>query len=101
MPTGYSNIGAIYEEGRGIKQNYRQAYRWYYKSGKMGLASAQYKVGMMLIEGKGVKENYKKGLAWIQEAAKNNDPKAKITLKVLLSRVIQGMKETDNSSDKK
>jgi uncharacterized protein len=40
-----SNLGAMYDRGEGVPQNYREALKWYRMSADQGNAMAQYNIG--------------------------------------------------------
>ena len=70
------NLGLIYEYGKGVKKNYKEALKWYILSAKQGYPSAQYNVGFMYHSGKGTEQNYKEALKWYELSAKQGKAKA-------------------------
>ena len=52
------NLGFMYENGRGVAQDYAEAMRWYRKAAGQGDADAQFNLGVMYQEGRGVKQDY-------------------------------------------
>ena len=40
-------IGMMYEEGRGVTQDYAEAMKWYRLAAEQGVADAQYNIGVM------------------------------------------------------
>ena len=46
----------MYSKGRGVKQNYKTALKWYRKAADQGNATAQYNLGV-IHKGQGVKQN--------------------------------------------
>ena len=61
----------MYDNGRGVPQDDKQAVHWYTKSAKQGNAVAQSKLGLMYYEGKGFMQNYKKTYMWLNLAIHN------------------------------
>lgn len=47
-------IGDIYYDGMGVKQDYAEAAKWFYKAAVQNNSSAQYKLAMMYSNGEGV-----------------------------------------------
>ena len=74
------SLGSMYEEGRGVRQNYSTAAKWYQKAADSGLASAQFKLGLMYEEGRGVRQNYSTAANFYIEAAKKSHSSAKNNL---------------------
>ena len=66
-----SNLGVMYEEGQGARQDYAQAVQWYRKAAEQGLAEAQYNLGVMYAKGEGVRQNYKIAKGWFGKACDN------------------------------
>jgi TPR repeat protein len=71
-----NNIGFLYENGLGVKQDYVEAARWYQMAAVVGYARAQFHLGNLYDLGLGVPHD--KGLAveWIRKAADAGDPAA-------------------------
>ena len=64
-----SNLGVMYYEGKGVRQDYQKAVEWYTKAANQGNAHAQYNLGVMYDEGKGVRQDYQKAVEWFTKAA--------------------------------
>ena len=56
-----SNVGQMYETGRGVKQSYADALAWYRRAAEQGLATAQYNLGVLYDNGHGVARDYRGG----------------------------------------
>ncbi|MDR2220364.1 MAG: sel1 repeat family protein [Methylobacillus sp.] len=50
-------LGWMYENGKGVPQDYKEAITWYRKAAEQGDADGQLFLGMMYLEGKGVPRN--------------------------------------------
>ncbi len=59
------NLGAMYERGQGVPQDYFQAVRWYRRAAEQGHASAQFNLGLMYNRGQGVMPNVIQAYMWI------------------------------------
>ena len=64
-----SNLGFMYDYGRGVKQDYGEAERWYRKAAEQGHAGAQCNLGVLFIEGRGVKQDFVEAMRWVLKAA--------------------------------
>ncbi|HHW5018725.1 TPA: tetratricopeptide repeat protein, partial [Haemophilus influenzae] len=51
------NLGVMYGNGRGVKQDYFKAVNWYRKAAEQGHADAQLNLGYMYEKGRGVKQD--------------------------------------------
>uniref|UniRef100_UPI0025971FFC tetratricopeptide repeat protein n=1 Tax=uncultured Psychrobacter sp. TaxID=259303 RepID=UPI0025971FFC len=54
------NLGWMYKNGEGVRQDYAKAVEWYTKAANQGNASAQYNIGLMYYGGEGVRQDYAK-----------------------------------------
>ena len=52
------NLGALYDSGEEVPQDYIQAFKWYKLAAEQGDESAQYNIATMYDEGQGVAQNY-------------------------------------------
>jgi hypothetical protein len=64
-----NNMGAMYEQGRGVAQDYAAAARWYRKAAEQGLAVAQLSIGGLYEQGHGVAQDAVQALMWVTLAA--------------------------------
>ena len=62
------NLGAMYDNGQGVRQNYAEALRWYRKAAEQGVAEAQYNLGAMYHNGQGVRQNFHLSKEWFGKA---------------------------------
>jgi hypothetical protein len=76
-----SNLGAMYDKGEGVSQNYPKALNWYRKAADQGNSMAQYNIGFMYASGHGVQQDDVTAHFWFslsaaqgdEDAAKNRD----------------------------
>ncbi|HYE37290.1 transglycosylase SLT domain-containing protein [Methylocaldum sp.] len=62
-----------HEHGRGIKQDYAEAYRLYCKAALLGDSQAAYNLGWMYFNGRGLSRKADVAVGWFLRAAKNGD----------------------------
>jgi TPR repeat protein len=74
------NVGAMYENGSGVRQDYAEAARWYRKAAELGDARAQYNLGIMNQNGWGVPQDYAEAVKWYRKAAKQGVASAQYNL---------------------
>ena len=67
----------MYSEGKGVKQDFREAVKWLRKAADQGYFPAQYDLGFIYANGKGVEQNFVTGYAWWNIAATNGQQNAK------------------------
>ena len=71
-----SNLGGMYDKGRGVAQDDKQAVAWYRKAAEQGDVDAQFNLGVMYNTGSGVAQDYKQSYAWFSSAAANGHSNA-------------------------
>lgn len=64
-------LGALYEQGRGVRADMAQAAYWYESAAEQGCAEAQYRLALMYREGRGVVCSTALACEWLQTAADN------------------------------
>ena len=75
-PKVFNNVAAIlhkancYYNGEGIKEDRKEALKWYEKAAKMGSIEAMTYVGNIYYMGEGVKKDCQLALSWYEKAAK-------------------------------
>lgn len=62
-------LGFLYANGQGLKQDYRNAVRWYTQAAERGHIEAQISLGMMFSEGQGVDRDIRQAIRWYEMAA--------------------------------
>lgn len=76
-PEGIRNMAVVYEHGRGVKQNYSEAYRLYCKAALMGDTLSAYSLGWMYFNGRGLPRDMAIAMHWFRRAAESGDAFAK------------------------
>jgi hypothetical protein len=82
-PSAESNLGVMYEQGRGVAQNYREAMRWFRLAALQGDASAQSNLGVMYYKGQGIAQDYGEARKWYRIAAGQRNLEAQFNLGVM------------------
>ncbi len=75
-----SNLGYLYEKGKGVPQDHVEAVSWYRKAADNGDAKAQFNLAIMYINGEGVFRNYRQAATWFRKAADQGHTKAQYSL---------------------
>jgi TPR repeat protein len=77
------NLGVLYDNGRGVPQDYVKARGWYEKAAAQGNPWAQHSLGVLYDNGRGVPQDYVKARDWYEKAAAQGNPWAQHNLGVL------------------
>jgi TPR repeat protein len=64
-----TTLGHLYNNGRGVPQDYTKARQWYEKAAALGDMKAQYHLGSLYENGRGVPQDYPKAHLWQEKAA--------------------------------
>jgi hypothetical protein len=75
-----SVLGAIYESGTGVSQDFAAAAKWYAKAAAQGDAGAQRSLGDCYFSGRGVPPDAAAAVAWYTKAAELGDARAQVSL---------------------
>ena len=74
------NLGWMYNEGKGVIQDYKESVKWYTKAAEQGLAEAQYNLGYMYANEQGVIQDYKEAAKWWKKSAEQGYSKSQFSL---------------------
>ncbi|RZN71352.1 tetratricopeptide repeat protein, partial [Avibacterium paragallinarum] len=66
-------LANAYHEGKGVKQDDFQAFKWTQKAAEQGFAEAQTNLGIMYGLGRGVKQDLNFAKMWASKACENGD----------------------------
>jgi hypothetical protein len=88
IATAQNYLGWMYDQGKGVTQDYKEAIKWYRLAAEQGYATAQNNLGVMYVMGKGVTQDYVRAGMWFNLAASKGDKNAKESL----DRMAKGMK---------
>ena len=79
-------LGLMYENGKGIEQNYKKAIEWYKKAAEQGYVDAQFHLGNMYCIGLGVVQDLEKAFEWYKKAAEQGNVYAQYDLGTMYER---------------
>ena len=79
-PAGQYNLGQMYREGLGVRQDDVEAAKWYRKAAEQGVASAENNLAIMYLKGKGVLQDKLEAAKWFRKAAEQGHPEAQFML---------------------
>ena len=68
-----NQLGLLYNEGKGVPQNFKQASVWFRKAAEQGHAGAQVNLGTLYFLAHGVSQNNQEALFWFHKAAAQRD----------------------------
>lgn len=70
------NLGQMYRQGIGVRQDFAQAFAWYAKAAEQNHAQAQFNLGVMYYLGQGVPQNYALAKNWMGRACEQGHQQA-------------------------
>jgi TPR repeat protein len=71
-----------YFNGKGVKQDYAQAFGWWHKAAVQGFAAAQFNLGALYDGGQGVQQSHVEAAKWYRKAADRGHGGAQLNLSV-------------------
>lgn len=77
------NLGVMYHQGVGIKQDYTEAVKWYNKAANNSNSKAQLNLGILYDMGKGVEKDAIKAAAFYEKAARKGMRDAQYNLGII------------------
>jgi TPR repeat protein len=81
--TAQLQLATLYYQGKGVKQDYSQAFLWYRRAAQQGDADAQYSLGNMYLMGEGIKQDDYQARQWYEKAAEQGHEGAQHNLQNL------------------
>ena len=79
--------GEMYCYGRGERQDYAEAVRWYLRAAEHGSTDAEYSLGHMYSCGQGVQRDDEKALGWFRRAAEHGSADARRRIQNILRSI--------------
>jgi len=67
------HLGAVYDDGEGVRRNFALAAYWYRQAARQGNSCAQRRLGDMYQYGAGVAQNAREAVRWYRKAARRGD----------------------------
>lgn len=77
------NLGIIYYNGQGVKQDYQEAFKWFKLAVEQNHAGAQFNLGVTYYNGHGVKQDDQEAFKWFKLAAEQNYARAQLMLGIM------------------
>ncbi len=74
------NLGSMYAQGDGVKQDYQAAFYWYRLAAMSGHEAAQFSLGCMYASGQGVIQDHQEAVHWYRLASAQGSPGAQFNL---------------------
>lgn len=74
------NLGVIYNNGEGVKRDFKQAFVWFRKAAEQGHSESQLAIGDMYLLGQGVVKDNNLALDWRLKAAERGNFSAQVRL---------------------
>lgn len=84
-PDALFNIGLLYMQGKGVKQNDRTAMEWFKQAAQYGSVDAAYNLGVLYAEGRGIYPSPKDAIYWWRQAAEVGHAESQYNLGVMLA----------------
>ena len=81
--------GEMYCYGRGERQDYAEAVRWYLRAAEHGSTDAEYSLGHMYSCGQGVERDDEKALGWFRRAAEHGSADARRRIQNILRSMVR------------
>jgi localization factor PodJL len=91
-------VGSRFADGKGIKQDFDAALKWYRRSAGRGFALAQYRLGTLYERGLGVAKDSHRARVWYERAARQDNIKAMHNLAVLAAGSGSGKPDYDTAA---
>jgi uncharacterized protein len=73
-------LGLLHMVGKGVDQDFFEAFKWFLKAAEQGHARAQFELGLLYENGHGVEQNKEVALQWFLKAAEQGDADAQYEL---------------------
>ena len=74
------DLGLMYSSGDGVKQDYKEAFKWWRKAAEQGYAEAQYNLALCYDNGEGVSKSKTEAVRWYRKAAEQGEVHAQWNL---------------------
>lgn len=74
------DVASAYYLGKGVPQDYTEAFRWYKMAANQGEPSAEDGLGYMYVSGRGIKQDYAEALRWYKRSAEDGNAKGQFDL---------------------
>ena len=98
---GQVRLGAMYEEGYGIDQDYTEALLWYRESAEQGNSLGQNNLDEMYKRGRGVPQSFSEAMIWFRKSAEQGEAVGQYNLGDMYSkkRAYDGVEREENHAE--
>ena len=86
-PYAQYYLGSMYANGQGLKQDFKEAAKWYERAAKQGIPQAQFRLGEIYMSGRGVPMDLERSYAWFAVASHLGHAQAAKALQSSLQRL--------------
>jgi TPR repeat protein len=76
----FCNLAMMYDQGDGVAENPKLAFKYYKKAAELGDVMAQCNFAILYHEGRGIRKDDKNAIYWCRKAARRGDDKAQHNL---------------------
>ncbi len=90
-------LGTLYERGRGVPRNAKEALKWYEKAARAGNVKAMHNLAVMLTNGQGGRTSYAEAARWFLSAARYGLRDSQYNLAVLYQRGLGVLKDEEEA----
>jgi len=88
-------LAKCYEEGRGVPQDFAEAFKWCEKAAVQGHTDAEYMLGTCYAFGIHVSQNYEQAVTWHEKAARQGHPDAQYIMGLSYNHGLAGTEDHD------
>jgi len=85
-PRGMTQLGIMYEQGKGVTKDANEAFRLFHKGAEAGNVRSMIEVGILYAHGKGVTENDIEAVSWFRKAADAGNARGMTQLGIMYAR---------------
>ena len=89
-----TELGELYDQGKGVPQDYAEAVKWYRMAAEQGYSVAQYNLGLMYANGRGVPQDLTESVRRFRIAAEQGNTKAQLFLGLMYAPVARAYHRT-------
>jgi len=92
-------LAKCYEEGRGVPQDFAEAFKWCEKAAVQGYADAEYMLGTCYAFGMHVSQDYPVAVRWHEKAASQGHPDAQYIVGLSFNHGLAGTEDHDVAAE--
>lgn len=90
-PVAQTYLGFLFENGRGVPQNYTEAAMWYRRAAEQGDSLAQYSLGLLYDRGQGVPRDIVEASKWLNLSVAAATPRTRQARQLIRDAVTSKM----------